>query len=210
MCSIIFNDLENGGMSSKYAGSVFGASLWGDVALRGVVALHEVVALMSLSSYSQDWFDVARKELGITRGLQSVAETRFGSIYWNSVYQLLSALFVTQPLELTVRKDTVPKAGQVGWNVVAFEQYKVLNVYNTHGLGDQATQDDIEWTRWAVDDVEYVGKAVVMALLGTDNGKGAAFILIDYKTSVHRQSFDSWRQPGRRMLGSYVCQLESG
>ncbi|KAJ7218582.1 hypothetical protein GGX14DRAFT_595315 [Mycena pura] len=68
-------------------------------------------------------------------------------------------------------QDTVSKAGQV------------LNVYNTHGLGDQAAQDDIEWTRWAVDDVE-CGKAVVMALLGTDNGKGAAFILIDYKTSV--------------------------
>ena len=38
---------------------------------------------MSLSSYTLDWFDVARKELHIQRGLQSVGETQFGSIYWS-------------------------------------------------------------------------------------------------------------------------------
>jgi hypothetical protein len=38
---------------------------------------------MSLSSYSQDWFDIAREELGISRGLESVGETRFGTIYWS-------------------------------------------------------------------------------------------------------------------------------
>ncbi|KAJ7204183.1 hypothetical protein GGX14DRAFT_647773 [Mycena pura] len=107
-------------------------------------------------------------------------------------------------------EDSVAQGSQVGWNVVAFEQYKAFrgasppsdlrfvmrfhidnavtiqvlkDVYNTHGLSDQATQDDTEWTRWAVDD-ENCGNDVVMALLGTDNGKGAAFLLIDYKTSV--------------------------
>jgi hypothetical protein len=38
---------------------------------------------MSLSSYSQDWFDLARKSLDISRGLESVGETRFATIYWS-------------------------------------------------------------------------------------------------------------------------------
>ncbi|KAF8227084.1 hypothetical protein L208DRAFT_333319 [Tricholoma matsutake] len=45
--------------------------------------LRELLAFMSLSSYTLDWFDVAHKELHIQRGLQSVGETRFGSIYWS-------------------------------------------------------------------------------------------------------------------------------
>ncbi|KAJ7784003.1 hypothetical protein DFH07DRAFT_997515, partial [Mycena maculata] len=45
--------------------------------------LRELLAFMSLSSYSQDWFDIARAEQGISRGLQSVGETRFASIYWS-------------------------------------------------------------------------------------------------------------------------------
>lgn len=38
---------------------------------------------MSLSTYSQDWFDLARKELNISRGLESIGETRFATIYWS-------------------------------------------------------------------------------------------------------------------------------
>lgn len=38
---------------------------------------------MSLSSFTQDHFDLAREELHIPRGLQSVGETRFGTIYWS-------------------------------------------------------------------------------------------------------------------------------
>lgn len=45
--------------------------------------LRELLAFMSLSSYTLDWFDVAHKELHIQRGLQSVGETQFGSIYWS-------------------------------------------------------------------------------------------------------------------------------
>ncbi|KAJ7193102.1 hypothetical protein GGX14DRAFT_405714 [Mycena pura] len=94
-------------------------------------------------------------------------------------------------------QDTVPKAGQVGWNVVAFEQYKAFR----GGLSDQAIQDDIEWTKSAVDDVE-CGKAVVMALLCTDIGKGAAFILIDHKTSVGNKNIVAIYT--RRQEGSWV------
>jgi hypothetical protein len=38
---------------------------------------------MSLSTYTLDWFDVARKDLHIQYGLQSVGETQFGTIYWS-------------------------------------------------------------------------------------------------------------------------------
>lgn len=45
--------------------------------------MRELLAFMSLSSYTLDWFDVAHKELHIQRGLQSVGETRFSTIYWS-------------------------------------------------------------------------------------------------------------------------------
>ena len=45
--------------------------------------LRELLAFMSLSSFTQDHFDLAREELHIPRGLQSVGETRFGTIYWS-------------------------------------------------------------------------------------------------------------------------------
>ncbi|KAJ7835153.1 hypothetical protein B0H13DRAFT_1539242, partial [Mycena leptocephala] len=48
-----------------------------------IADLREVLATMSLSSYSQDWFDLARKSLDISRGLESVRETRFATIYWS-------------------------------------------------------------------------------------------------------------------------------
>lgn len=38
---------------------------------------------MSLSTYTLDWFDVARAELKISRGLESVGDTRFSTIYWS-------------------------------------------------------------------------------------------------------------------------------
>ncbi|KAJ7746234.1 hypothetical protein B0H14DRAFT_3605957 [Mycena olivaceomarginata] len=48
-----------------------------------IAELRELLATMSLSTYSQDWFDLARKELNISRGLESVGETRFATIYWS-------------------------------------------------------------------------------------------------------------------------------
>lgn len=38
---------------------------------------------MSLSTYTLDYFDLARKELNISRGLQSIGDTRFATIYWS-------------------------------------------------------------------------------------------------------------------------------
>ena len=45
--------------------------------------LREVLALMSISSYALANFDEAREDLHIERGLISIGETRFGSIYWS-------------------------------------------------------------------------------------------------------------------------------
>jgi len=38
---------------------------------------------MSLSSYTLAYFDEACQDLHIERGLISIGETRFGSIYWS-------------------------------------------------------------------------------------------------------------------------------
>ena len=38
---------------------------------------------MALSTYTLDFFDLARKELKIGCGLQSVGETCFATIYWS-------------------------------------------------------------------------------------------------------------------------------
>lgn len=45
--------------------------------------LRDVLAFMSLSSYALAYFDEAREDLHIERGLISIGETRFGSIYWS-------------------------------------------------------------------------------------------------------------------------------
>ncbi|KAF8151625.1 ribonuclease H-like domain-containing protein [Crassisporium funariophilum] len=45
--------------------------------------LRDILAFMSLSSYTLAYFDEARNDLHIGRGLISIGETRFGSIYWS-------------------------------------------------------------------------------------------------------------------------------
>lgn len=127
-------------------------------------------------------------------------------------------------------EDPVAAANQVAWNVVAFEQYKefkgtdaptdlqfvmrfhidndvtiavLADVYNSHELAAQAALDDIEWTRWAADD--QCGMDVILSLLGTDNGKGAAFILIDYKTTLGKNIVAIYT---RRQEGQWAMVVE--
>ncbi|KAI9510814.1 hypothetical protein F5148DRAFT_1274586 [Russula earlei] len=54
-----------------------------DLLYKVLSQLRDLLAFMGLSTYTLDWFDVARKDLHIQRGLQSVGETRFGTIYWS-------------------------------------------------------------------------------------------------------------------------------
>jgi hypothetical protein len=54
-----------------------------NICMQIIAKIKELLAFMSLSTYSHDWFDTAREELKISRGLQSVGETRFGTIYWS-------------------------------------------------------------------------------------------------------------------------------
>lgn len=48
-----------------------------------ITQMRDVLAFMSLSSYTLAYFDEAREDLHIERGLISIGETRFGSIYWS-------------------------------------------------------------------------------------------------------------------------------
>ena len=44
--------------------------------------IRTILAFMSQSSYAMEHFDHQRDQLGISRGLESIGETRFGTIYW--------------------------------------------------------------------------------------------------------------------------------
>ena len=44
---------------------------------------------MAMSTYTLDFFDLAREELKIGRGLQSVGETRFATLYWSLDFVLI-------------------------------------------------------------------------------------------------------------------------
>ncbi|KIJ59093.1 hypothetical protein HYDPIDRAFT_162797 [Hydnomerulius pinastri MD-312] len=46
--------------------------------------IRAVLAFMSRSSYAMEHFDHKRNVLGITRGLEAVGDTRFGTLYWAS------------------------------------------------------------------------------------------------------------------------------
>ncbi|KAJ3558474.1 hypothetical protein NP233_g11501 [Leucocoprinus birnbaumii] len=48
-----------------------------------IAELRKLLAFMSLSTYSLDHYNLARKRLGISHGLQSIGETRFATVYWS-------------------------------------------------------------------------------------------------------------------------------
>ncbi|KAF8134548.1 ribonuclease H-like domain-containing protein, partial [Boletus edulis] len=63
-----------------------------NLAIKAIVLLPEfeeityqirgILAFMSRSSYAMENFDSQRVRLGISRGLEGIGETRFGTIYW--------------------------------------------------------------------------------------------------------------------------------
>ncbi|KAJ7282232.1 hypothetical protein C8J57DRAFT_1710468 [Mycena rebaudengoi] len=89
-------------------------------------------------------------------------------------------------------QDSVAREKQVNWNVVAFEQYKAFKGADaptdlrfvmrftsiTKGRLGGHRVDEMACGR------EGCGKDAVLTLLGTDKGKGAAFILIDYNGTL--------------------------
>jgi len=83
-----------------------------DVLARQVISqMREVLAFMSLSSYTLDYFDVAREKLHIERGLQSIGETRFGTIYWSldSVLEGMPAFInIVQDESLGIESEVGP------------------------------------------------------------------------------------------------------
>jgi hypothetical protein len=102
--------------------------------------------------------------------------------------------------------DPVAKNSQVPWNVIAMElyreykspngvgdlrfivQYHVINgvtiaaleqLYEQGNISGEATADDVGWRKWDIS----CGTAM-LTLLGTDNGVGAGFMLVDYRATL--------------------------
>jgi hypothetical protein len=105
-------------------------------------------------------------------------------------------------------EDPVEKENQVNWNVVAFEQYKkvatpasltyvlrynIVNtatnavataIYKAVGKEGDTTKDSTDWVMWTyAENADYI-----LALLGTPNGSGAGYILIDYAETLNKKS----------------------
>ncbi|KAJ7144600.1 hypothetical protein C8R44DRAFT_846316 [Mycena epipterygia] len=103
-----------------------------------------------------------------------------------------------------------PASAQVSWDVVAMESYKAYkgtspptdlkyivrfhianslsnevlkDLYTNGGMEDQLDEDDTEWVKWDPTDAS-CGLPAVLTLLGTDNGSGAGFLLVDYHTTL--------------------------
>lgn len=63
--------------------------------IKKIIALvREILAYMSRSVYAREQLDIERERLGISRGLESIVDTRFGTVYWAgaSVERNLDAL----------------------------------------------------------------------------------------------------------------------
>jgi len=69
--------------------------------LQVVTKLRELLAFMSLSTFTLDHFDKARKDCKITQGLQSIGETRFALIYWS-----LQSVLDGFPAFIRIAQDT--------------------------------------------------------------------------------------------------------
>ncbi|KAF8143744.1 hypothetical protein K438DRAFT_1783445 [Mycena galopus ATCC 62051] len=106
-------------------------------------------------------------------------------------------------------RDSIPPAQQVPWDVIAIELYKefkgqgnpptdlrfVMQFHINNALTKSVLQQlytnsqmdlqapDTEWTKWD----PYAGSCemtAVLALLGTDNGVGSGYALVDYHTTL--------------------------
>ncbi|KAF6756529.1 ribonuclease H-like domain-containing protein [Ephemerocybe angulata] len=48
-----------------------------------ITDLRSLLSLMSSSTFTRDLFDAERKEMGIAKGLLTMSDTRFGSVFWS-------------------------------------------------------------------------------------------------------------------------------
>ncbi|KAJ7144597.1 hypothetical protein C8R44DRAFT_145519 [Mycena epipterygia] len=103
-----------------------------------------------------------------------------------------------------------PAANQVNWDIIAMELYKqykgsapptdlrfimrfhianavssliLEQIYKNGGLEDQLTSEDTDWVKWDANDA-HCGQNAVLTMLGTNNGSGAGYLLIDYHTTL--------------------------
>ncbi|KAJ7034267.1 hypothetical protein C8F04DRAFT_1102100 [Mycena alexandri] len=107
------------------------------------------------------------------------------------------------------KRDPVPEAEQVNWNVIAMELYReykggdvsdlkyvlqlhidndvtqaaLVELYTNSRMATDATARNTDWTRWDANDGG-CGTNAVLTLLGTDNGSGSGFLLVDYRATL--------------------------
>jgi hypothetical protein len=114
-------------------------------------------------------------------------------------------------------------AKKLNWNVIAFEGYKrsgqkaadlkyvlrqditnagtkavLEEVYKGAQKGSEITQATTKWETWTYDDAKH--RDAFLALLGTPNGNGAGYILVDYAAtlkdkkivSIHTRRLERW------------------
>ncbi|KAJ6629682.1 hypothetical protein B0H10DRAFT_1986284 [Mycena sp. CBHHK59/15] len=108
------------------------------------------------------------------------------------------------------RRDPIPPAEQVNWNVIAMELYKefkgedaptdlrfvmqfhisndltktvLTELYTNSQMAAAASAINTEWVKWDANDGG-CGTNAVLTLLGTDNGSGPGYILVDYHTTL--------------------------
>ncbi|KAJ7828601.1 hypothetical protein B0H13DRAFT_1916997 [Mycena leptocephala] len=143
----------------------------------------------------------------------------------NTPYQILFARGLIVATYSDRMADPVPTANQVPWDVVAMELYKgyrgpdgpsdlkfvlryhITNVitigileelYTASQMASAISADDSEWIRWDANDGACDTNAV-LTLLGTDNGTGSGFILVDYAATIG----------GKRIVNIYTRRLNS-
>jgi hypothetical protein len=129
-------------------------------------------------------------------------------------------------------EDPVPTKDQVNWDVVAFEQYKELlpgnvkdlkyvmnfeikpdetknvlkEVYVAAGKEADVTKEDTDWETWT----HAANADAFLGLLGTDNGNGAGYLLVDYAATLGKKNIAGihTRRQGREW--SIVVEYTAG
>ncbi|KXN85363.1 hypothetical protein AN958_01409 [Leucoagaricus sp. SymC.cos] len=77
-----------------------------------ITDLRELLAFMSLSTYTLDHYNIIRKKRGVYQGLESIGETRFATVYW-SIRSVLAGIDVfveiTRKPELCIDSEILNK-----------------------------------------------------------------------------------------------------
>ncbi|KAJ6474568.1 hypothetical protein DFH09DRAFT_1472359 [Mycena vulgaris] len=184
-----------------------------------------------MSALNRETLDGAELKNPLFPGLPATLKERdTGDI---GAYELVFAPGLIVAVASFKSQDPVkPASAQVNWDVIAMELYKeyrdkagpkdlkyvlrfhVLNpvtravlekLYRDAKMEKQIYQDDTDWVKWDPTKSR-AGLDAVCMLLGTDNGSGAGYILVDYKVTVGRSGIAAIHT--RRSDGQWAMAIE--